>query len=313
MANCRFRRTAVAFSQMPPSIDDIATQARQGSVAAIIQILNDKLASDGIRTRAVFDQGVLQLLCEAATVDQLDQPIVVERVRQILEHISPHNVSKVNVNSRIVREQQLLWLDEIKQDPEGQLLWSELLLLQRPNFFKRLMTSRRSRSRRSTVPGAPSVRRSRQQRHSVWLRSLVGGASLVLFLALIGWGARDWFTQRGDSNTATEPPPETDQPAEPAPQVDPFVQAVRIAEQAARDGQAATSATEWLDLANRWQRASDLMAQVQEDDDRYPTAQARVESYQANSELALAQFSRIREQQPTNDDVPEAPDEAPES
>ncbi len=299
---------------MTPSIDDIATQARQGSVAAIIQILNDKLANDGIRTRAVFDQGVLQLLCEAATVEQLEQPVVVERVRQILEHISPHNVSKVNVNSRIVREQQLLWLDEIKQDPEGQLLWSELLLLKRPKFFKRLMTGRRPRPRRSTVPGAPSVRRSRQQRSSVVLRGLVGGLSLLVFLALVGWGARDWLSQRGANDTATEPSPETEQPTEPTTQVDPFVQAVRIAEQAARDGQDATSATEWLDLANRWQRASDLMAQVSEDDDRYPTAQARVESYQTNSELALAQFSRIREQTPANADDPDAPDEdAPES
>lgn len=282
---------------MTSSIDDIATQARQGSVAAIIQILNDKLASDGIRTRAVFDQGVLQLLCEASTVEQLEQPTVVERVRQILEHISPHNVSKVNINGRIVREQQLLWLDEIKQDPEGQLLWSELLLLKRPNFFKRLTTRRRPRPRRSTVPGDPSVRRSRQQRPAILLRSLVGGVSLVVFLALVGWGMRDWLTQDTARDTA-EDAATAEQPTEVPAQVDPFVQAVRIAEQAAQDGQSATSATEWLDLANRWQRASDLMAQVPEDDTRFPTAQARVEAYQTNSELALAQFNRIREQPP---------------
>ena len=107
------------------SIDDIFRQARQGSVAAIIQILNEKLADSGVRTRAVLDHGVLQLLCEALSPEQLEQTPLVERIRQILQSISPRNIHRINVNSRLVREQQLMWLQEVQRDPDGQLLWSQ--------------------------------------------------------------------------------------------------------------------------------------------------------------------------------------------
>lgn len=46
---------------MVDRINDIAWQAHQGSVAAIIQLLNENLAHLGVRTRAVFSNGVLQL------------------------------------------------------------------------------------------------------------------------------------------------------------------------------------------------------------------------------------------------------------
>ncbi|WP_416666583.1 hypothetical protein [Egbenema bharatensis] len=122
---------------MVDSIDDIARQARQGSVSAIIQILNEKLADSGVRTRAVFEQGVLQLLCEAATPEQLEQSVLVPDVRRILEAIQPRRIRRVNINSRIVREQQLLWLEEINRDGVNQLLWSEEIVLNRPNFMQR--------------------------------------------------------------------------------------------------------------------------------------------------------------------------------
>jgi hypothetical protein len=44
---------------------------------------------------------------------------------------------------------------------------------------------------------------------------------------------------------------------------------------------------EWLDLAARWQQASDLMKQIPESDARYDTAQKRVKLYQENSEAVL--------------------------
>ncbi|HEY9644444.1 MAG TPA: hypothetical protein V6C57_28370, partial [Coleofasciculaceae cyanobacterium] len=124
---------------MVDPIDDIARQARQGSVSAIIQVLNEKLAGSGIRTRAMFVQGILQLLCEAAKPEQLEQPLVVPQVQQILESLQPRNIRRVNINSRIVREQQLLWLDEIHRDPENQLLWSKEILLKRTHPFHRLL------------------------------------------------------------------------------------------------------------------------------------------------------------------------------
>ena len=92
-------------------MSDVAKQARQGSVAAIIQVLNEQLADLGVRTRAVIASGVLQILCEASTVEQLEQEQVVSRVQQILEEISPFGLRRVQVNSRLVREQQMLWLE----------------------------------------------------------------------------------------------------------------------------------------------------------------------------------------------------------
>ena len=62
---------------MVDPINDIARQARQGSVSAIIQALNDKLSEAGVRTRAMFDQGILQVLCEAAKPEQLEQSVLV--------------------------------------------------------------------------------------------------------------------------------------------------------------------------------------------------------------------------------------------
>ena len=70
--------------------------------------------------------------------------------------------------------------------------------------------------------------------------------------------------------------------------------AVRIAQQAVGDGSSATTAAEWLDLAVRWQRASDLMAEVPPDDERYPIAQDRIATYANNKALALAEVERIQ-------------------
>jgi len=148
---------------MVDPMDDIAKQARQGSVAAIIQILNEKLAESGVRTRAMFVDGVLQLLCEAATLQQLEQSTLVQRIRQILESIAPHNIRRVNINSRIVREQQLLWLEEISRDPDAQLLWSEEIILAKPNILRRLgedLKDRKPAKNKTPLP-QPSSRSGR--------------------------------------------------------------------------------------------------------------------------------------------------------
>ncbi|MEM8809375.1 MAG: hypothetical protein AAGF01_25415, partial [Cyanobacteria bacterium P01_G01_bin.38] len=68
---------------------------------------------------------------------------------------------------------------------------------------------------------------------------------------------------------------------------DAFAKAVRLAEQTAVEGQNANTPEEWLQLAARWQQASDLMAEVPTSDNRYQLAQDRVEAYQANSEVLL--------------------------
>jgi hypothetical protein len=275
------------------SIDDIYCQARQGSIAAIIQILNDKLADSSIRTRAVIDQGILQLLCEAPTAEQLPQDKVVSRVKGLLEGMSPRSISRVNINGRIVQEQQLLWLDEIKRDPETQLLWSQLVTLKKPNPVVRLWQDVRSPRQRGPYLDVPPSK-TESGNIGFW-RGLIGGISLCVFLVLMAWVVRDWLGLTSGPfailTNAEQPAPA---PAPPPEAIDPFAQAVRIAQQAANDGQTASTAAAWLDLASRWQRASDLMAEVSPDDARYGTAQERVQAYRQNSAMALRQSEQLQ-------------------
>lgn len=289
---------------MMQTIDDIDRQARQGSVAAIIQILNEHFASSGIRTRAMQDNGILQLLVEAPTAEQLPQEDIVDQVRQVLEGISPRGITRVKINSRIVQEQQLLWLEEIKRDPANQLIWSEPITLRRPNPIVRFWQDATApRQRNPFLDDVPS--KSHAANHTAFWRGLVGGASLCLLLLLVGWATKDWlgidlgkFMPRPASTKTADSPPAV------PPDQDPFVMAVRIAQDSVKDGQSANTAAEWLDLAVRWQRAADLMAEVSVDDDRYPVAQDRITTYGQNKAMALKQAERVQTSadpgQPTN-------------
>jgi hypothetical protein len=277
---------------MHPTVDDIGFQARQGSVAAIIQILNEHFAGDGIRTRAVQDSGILQLLVEASTAADLPREGIVDQVRTVLESISPKGISRVNINSRIVQEQQLLWLDEIKRDPEHSLLWSEPIMLKRPNAVARFWRDLRTPRQRNPFLDDVYSKKSPSNRSSFW-RGLIGGASLALLLLLVGWATKDWLgidLGARSQNSTSEPAPT---PAAPTGQ-DPFVLAVRIAQQSVEDGKSATTAAAWLDLAVRWQRASDLMAEVPPEDDRYSVAQDRVQAYAANKAMALQEAEKLQ-------------------
>ena len=276
---------------MSSTLNDIDLQARQGSIAAIIQLLNNHFAESGIRARAVQDHGVLQLLVEAATAHQLEQKAVVSEVRQVLESVGPRGISKVNINGRIVQEQQLLWLEDIKRDPERNLLWFERVTLRRPNPLVRFWQDlKQPRQRQLFVDSSTS---SAASQAAFW-RGLVGGASLVLLLLLVGWTTKDWlrgklnFKFPADGNSQVEP----DQPAPPTAQQDPFAMAVRIAQQSVEDGQSSTTAAEWLELAVRWQRAADLMAQVPPSDARYAVAQDRIAVYTENKQRALQEAEK---------------------
>ncbi len=287
------------------SVNDILGQARQGSVAAIIQVLNEELMNEGIRTRAILADGVLELLCEGQTPDKLEQSTVVSRVQEILERLSPRNIRKVNINSRIVREQQLLWYEEITRDPENQLLWSQLIKLKQPNPLQRFWQDMRQPKGRLEIAFTDSKRKKLTQQY--FLRGLVGGASLCMLLFMLGWVLKHRlgvFESQSTSGTPIQVPavsPETSGEAA-APQ-DVFAQAVRLAEQAAADGQTAETLSEWLDLAARWQRASELMGQVSADDPRYEVAQDRVVTYQQNSDRALAEADKLQPQPTEGDDL----------
>ncbi|MGB7893128.1 MAG: hypothetical protein WCF82_14660 [Microcoleus sp.] len=284
---------------MANPIDDIARQAREGSVASIIQILNDELALIGVRARAVFADGVLQLLCEAATPQLLEESSLVDRVREILERISPRNIRRVNINSRLVREHQLLWLEEISRDPDNQLLWSQEIKLRKPNLFKRLATAHHERHAQAGKRALPriAIPRSMQQPRQ-FQRGIVGGISLTVLLlaaaAAIHKGLNSQVpnsTQASTQAVATAASSEAKSALKISKEtvnsaVDSFAQAVRVAEQAATQGKTAQSRQDWLVVAAKWQQASDLMAAVPSKHPRYTTAQNRTALYRQNSDKA---------------------------
>ncbi|MGC1309158.1 MAG: hypothetical protein WA885_18180 [Phormidesmis sp.] len=338
---------AVETGMINPATETFG-QARQGSVAAIILVLNERLADVGIRTRAVVADGMLQLLCEAATPEQLEKAAVIERVRQILEAISPHRIRKVKINSRIVKEEQLLWLEEIKRDPERNLLWAEVITLKRPFFVKRWIRDRHLR------PAGPIFRdiTEPERNHGSIVSILAGGAGLVMVLLVALWvfrediglnrpaaiaptddsGANRMGAQSEAARLETiQPETEAERAADTTPQIPPadsnplrsdrpipnqnsnptpppiansgsiadaFAEAVRVAEQAAVSGQTASTAAEWLDLAARWQKASDLMATIPTGSEQYAVAQTRIADYRANSKAALEEATAIQNQSP---------------
>lgn len=301
-------------------LDNITIQARQGSVAAIIQVLNAKLADSGVRARAVVAQGVLQLLCEADSPQKLDQAFLVEHLRNVLESIRPRYIRRVKVNTRLVSEQQLLWLDEIEDDPDNQLLWTAEFSLSRRNvgqWLRDLWQGQRESSSGAVL--ADTSERERQKRRA-W-QTVVGVSGLGIFLCLSGWAIYDSLKVKGAQQVSTGQPVSLDQASPTVDQrgdgsldsgqfdgnsldgdqsaallepsdgnaPDPFAQAVRLAEQSVEDGKLAQTPDEWMDLATRWQRASDLMGEIPADDERYAIAQDRTTVYKQNSLDSLKQ------------------------
>ncbi|OUL20061.1 hypothetical protein BV375_31395 [Nostoc sp. 106C] len=303
--------------QMADRINDIAWQAHQGSVAAIIQILNEKLVESGVRTRAIFSDGVLQLLCEAHTVEQLEQSIIVQKIRQILESIAPRNIRRVNINSRIVREQQLLWLTEIYRDRDNQLLWSEEITLPQPNIIKQLINDfqdlkeSKSEIAQVSLPKPNSLRavvfkrRNRNKSQNKLLsknipnRSFLIGllkvSGLCLPFLLLVWCAYTWLEGKQETSISTEASKASSvnvQASIPANKnisqasKDPFAAAVRIANQASALGKTATTSEQRLELGAKWQEASDLMSKVSPKHSRYQEAQSRIQLYKQYAEAS---------------------------
>ncbi|MEM8502878.1 MAG: hypothetical protein AAF716_06965 [Cyanobacteria bacterium P01_D01_bin.1] len=304
-------------------------QARQGSVAAIIQVLNERLADSGIRTRAVVDSGMLQLLCEAASPERLEKTAVVEKVRQILENISPHHIKRVKINSRIVKEEQLLWLEEINKDPENALLWSEIITLNQPFFIQRWMRDRQVK------PAGPLFRdiTESESEQDGFSAKLLGGIGIITLILATGWIFREDISEIQQAQTDLADPDEQvispiDLPPLPAEDraadttlpvtasaadtlgtsqasddesasesagesTEAFAEAVRIAEQASADGKTAATAAEWLDLAARWQKAADLMDQVPPGNEQHTIAKDRVAAYSENSQTALGKAAEL--------------------
>lgn len=75
---------------------------------------------------------------------------------------------------------------------------------------------------------------------------------------------------------------------------DPFVWAVRLAQEAVLGGEVAETPEEWEALAERWQEAADLMADVPVDDERYAIAQDRIEAYENNRDITLSEAQKAQ-------------------
>ena len=302
---------------MVDRINDIFWQAQQGSVAAIIQLLNQKLGSSGVRTRAMFADGVLQLLCEARTEDKLEKSTLVSTIRQILESIAPRNIYRININTRIVREQQLLWLEEIsRKEGDNQLLWSEEFTLDKPNAFQQFIKDLQERKAEPVKISLPKTSQSssiivvKKNRHKnyAWGWFFLGISICTVFgiavlalnsslgnklkLSTLASDSKDILSitksikspitnesnQKQSQETSNESNTKLTQ--------DHFADAVRIANETTLNGKKARNSTQWLEIAASWQRASDLMAKVAPNHSRYKEAQIRTKLYRQYSEAA---------------------------
>ncbi|UKO98522.1 hypothetical protein [Nostoc sp. UHCC 0870] len=283
---------------MVDRINDIAWQAHQGSVAAIIQLLNDNLTKSGVRIRAIFADGILQLLCEAAKVELLEQSSLVEQIQQILESIAPRNIRRVNINSRIVREQQLLWLTEIER--ENQLLWSQEITLAQPNVVQQLIKDFQAAQElgQHNLPElSPLTHKDKPRKLSKFKWQSALGFCLLLSLGWIisaqfGEQVKNLVQLENSRNSAIGNTSQTKSTSDKSE--DSFAEAVRIANQASAAGKTATTSTQWLELAAMWQRASDLMAGVSPDYSRYQEAKIRTQLYRKYSETAQQEAAKSK-------------------
>lgn len=302
---------------MVDRINDIFWQAQQGSVAAIIQLLNQKLSTSGVRTRAMFADGVLQLLCEAHSEDKLEKSMLVGTIRQILESIAPRNIYRININTRIVREQQLLWLEEIsRKEGDNQLLWSEEFTLEKPNAFQQFLKDLQERKQepvKISLPKTPQsssiiVIKKDRYKNSAWgwfflgiiicmvfgiaglaAYSLLGNKLKLPVLELnskeilpINKTIESPITNESNKQQSQEALNKSNTPSTE----DNFASAVRIANETTANGKKARNSTQWLEIAASWQRASDLMAKVAPTHSRYKEAQIRTKLYRQYSEAA---------------------------
>ncbi|MEH1820578.1 MAG: hypothetical protein V7L31_16105 [Nostoc sp.] len=307
---------AITKYQVVDRINDIAWQAHQGSVAAIIQLLNEKLAKSGVRTRAMFSDGVLQLLCEAARVEQLEQSPLVEQIHQILESIAPRHIRRVNINSRIVREQQLLWLKEIDSDRENQLLWSQEITLIQPNIIKQLIKDFTEAQAELGKPNYPKTQVSRplvlinkekyKNKPNTKILAAAGLCSLLLLswvvYAQLGNKLKNLIQLETSKSSTTEntndrkarTPSSAPNNSFSESSDDPFQISVRIANLASASGKTATTSTQWLEIAAKWQRASDLMSTVPQTHTRYQEAKIRTQLYKKYSEAAQKEADKSK-------------------
>ncbi|MCL2933408.1 MAG: hypothetical protein MGG11_14500 [Trichodesmium sp. MAG_R03] len=288
---------------MTNQINDTFMQARHGNIIAIIQIMNEQLAKLGVRIRAIFSDGVLQVLCEASEVQQLKKSSIVEEVKEILETISPHNIQQVRINSRVVQEQQLLWLEDITRETTNKLLWSQTIILTQPNILKKIANNfYKNKPTAIKIPLSKSIYAKGVQKLNQSQLDVIGIFFLSLLMLILGIQINKWLNLSGVSqmnaleNAASQSPSFTNKKS--SEEIEPkskaaFTQAVRLAQKAVADGKVAHSQEEWMAIAKAWQQAAELMASVSPSYSRYDIAVDRAEVYQKHSDIAKKEAEKI--------------------
>ncbi|MEB3342717.1 hypothetical protein [Okeania sp.] len=273
--------------------NDIFIQAHHGSVAAIILILNENLATLDVRIRAIFSDGVLQVLCEAPQVQQLEKSYLVEEVKQILETISPRNIQKVKINSRIVQEQQLLWLEDITRDPESQLLWSQQITLTKPNIFQQIANNfQRNKPKATKKTLSKNIYSRKTQNPNKF--DVIGIFFMSMLMLTLGIQINRWFNFSGiDKITASENQVNQNLEDIEAKSKEAFNEAVRLAEKAVANGKTAESQEEWMAIAKTWEQAAELMTSVSPSYSRYDVAVNRAELYHRNSDTTRKKAEEV--------------------
>lgn len=288
---------------MTNQINNIFMQARQGSITAIIQIMNEQLARLGVKIRAIFSDGVLQVLCEASEVEQLNKSSIVKEVKEILEAISPHNIQQVKINSRVVQEEQLLWLEDITREKKNQLLWSQTITLTKPNILKLIANNfQKNKLTPTKIPLSKSFDYKGIQKLNQFQPDVIGIFFLSLLMLILGIQINGWLNLPGIyQNKASEdaasqfPSPinkKSSEDIEPESKAA-FTQAVRLAQKAVADGKIAQSQEEWMAIAKTWQQAAELMASVSPSYSRHDIAVDRAEVYQKHSNIAKKESEKI--------------------
>ena len=268
-----------------------------------MQILNKQLRDAGVNTKiASGEQGVLEILCEAGHPENLDKQRIVDCIQRSLDRIAPRRFQKVHIQSRLTNDTQLLWASTLSQGERRKLIWSENIRINHVSLFQKALKGLGLQSLVKQAAGnvgnqanSAGSKVSRARLKSDFDRWLGNDRRVWLIMGAIaavsvGWAARDWALLKEQVQLQSTTNPAEDFPSTTGngADFDAFNQAVRLATQAADGGKTATTYAEWLDLANRWQQASDLMKQIPRDHPRYTEAQERVLSYRQNSEVALA-------------------------
>lgn len=300
------------------NVKHLTKKAYQGNITAIRQLLNGQLQETGVQTKVTLGvNGTLEILCEADHPENLDKDRIVPCIRHNLDQLSPRPFREVHIQSCLIKEEQSLWVSSLSHTARQNLLWSVDLEIQPLPWLQRAlrtwglclptlppmprresMTFSALSSLTKPTESLPIIQTNRSPQFAFPSSTAPQHIKLILGAIAVGccgWLVHDWWQLRQQSQplftpiTIEENNLDQHHPAS----FDPFSEAIRLATQAAAVGQTATTYGQWLDLANRWQRASALMALVTPDHPHYGEAQTRVLSYRQNSTVALAKAEAL--------------------